>query len=127
MAYVTNGTIFDLDTKLDVDTYNTDKEQLSTDLSGYAKLSGANFIGNVNLNGSFNSVNGFSIKYLNKSRVGYLKAGGTASNLINERQTYNTNGGLSDIGTQEDFIFTLEDGTKVTKSIRVISTSQAEA
>lgn len=35
---------------------------------------------------------------------------------------------LTDIGTQEDFIFTLEDGSTVTKSIRVISTtSQAGA
>lgn len=36
---------------------------------------------------------------------------------------------LSDIGTPEDLVFTLEDGSTVTKSIRVISTttSQAEA
>ena len=35
---------------------------------------------------------------------------------------------LTDIGTPEDFIFTLEDGSTVTKSIRVISTtSQAGA
>ena len=36
---------------------------------------------------------------------------------------------LTDIGTSEDFTFTLEDGSIVTKSIRVISTttSQAEA
>lgn len=128
-AYVTDGTLFDLNTKLDVDTYNTDKEQLSADLSGYAKLSGAAFTGNVNLNGPFNSVNGFSIKYLNKSATGYLKNGSAPTNLINEHQTYNTNGGLSDIGTPEDFVFTLEDGSTVTKSIRVISTttSQAEA
>jgi hypothetical protein len=28
----------------------------------------------------------------------------------------------SDIGTPEDFVFTLADGTKVTKSIRVLNT-----
>lgn len=28
----------------------------------------------------------------------------------------------SDIGTPEDFVFTLSDGTKVTKSIRVLNT-----
>ena len=34
----------------------------------------------------------------------------------------------SDVGTPEDFVFTLEDGSTVTKSIRVISTtSQAGA
>lgn len=98
------------------------------DLSGYAKLSGAKFTDNVNLNGPFNSTNGFSIRYLNKSATGYLKSGNAPTNLINEHQTYNTDGGLSDIGIPEDFVFTLEDGTKVTKSIRVISTtSQAEA
>ena len=127
MAYVTTGSTFDLNTKLDVDTYNTDKEQLSADLSGYAKLNGATFTNNVNLNGSFNSTNGFSIRYLNKSSVGYLKAGGTSNDVINEHQVYNTNGGLSDIGTSEDFIFTLENGTKVTKSIRVVSTTTSQA
>lgn len=99
------------------------------DLSNYAKLSGANFTGNVNLNGPFNSSNGFTIRYLNKSTIGYLKSGNAPTNLINEHITYNTDGGLSDIGTPEDFVFTLEDGSTVTKSIRVISTttSQAEA
>lgn len=50
----------------------------------------------------------------------------------NDSSTHNafvTNGDFVDIGVPEDFIFTLEDGTKVTKSIRVLSTttSQAEA
>jgi len=34
---------------------------------------------------------------------------------------------LTDIGSPENFIFTLEDGTQVTKSIRVISTTTSEA
>lgn len=102
--------------------------QAEPDLSGYAKLSGANFSGNVNLNGPFNAVNSISVKWLNKSNIGYLRAGNTGNDLINEHQVYNTIGGLSNIGTSEDFVFTLEDGTKVTKSIRVISTtSQAGA
>lgn len=102
--------------------------QVEPDLSGYAKLSGANFSGSVNLMGPFNSSIGFSIAYLNKNNNGYLKAGGTPSSLIKEHITYNTDGGLSDIGTPEDFVFTLEDGSTVTKSIRVISTtSQAGA
>lgn len=63
--------------------------------------------------------------YLNKSSIGYLRSG---SGSANENKTYNTAGGLSDIGTSEDFVFTLEDGSTVTKSIRVISTtSQAGA
>ena len=32
---------------------------------------------------------------------------------------------LTDIGTEESFVFTLEDGSKVTKSIRVISTTNS--
>lgn len=45
-----------------------------------------------------------------------------------ENMVYSENGKKSDIGLEESFVFTLEDGTKVTKSIRVISTtSQAEA
>ena len=32
---------------------------------------------------------------------------------------------LTDIGTEEPFVFTLEDGSKVTKSIRVISTTNS--
>lgn len=30
---------------------------------------------------------------------------------------------LTDIGSEESFVFTLEDGSKVTKSIRVVSTT----
>lgn len=57
--------------------------------------------------------------------MGYLP--GDNTNEI-ESEVYNTKGTLSNIGLSEDFIFTLEDGTKVTKSIRVISTtSQAGA
>ena len=101
--------------------------QAQPDLSGYAKLSGASFSGNVNLNGTNNSVNDINIKYLNKSNIGYLRIGGTPPNLVNDHLTYNTYGGLSDIGTQEDFVFTLEDGSTVTKSIRVISTTTSQA
>lgn len=32
---------------------------------------------------------------------------------------------LTDIGSEESFVFTLEDGSKVTKSIRVISTTNS--
>lgn len=47
---------------------------------------------------------------------------------VTDSTVLNANGGLSEIGTTEDFVFTLEDGSTVTKSIRVISTtSQAKA
>lgn len=92
--------------------------QAEPDLSGYAKLSGASFNGRVTFN------DGAKIHYVAKYYNSYLSV--RDSNSSNHK-TYLTNGGLADIGTPEDFIFTLEDGTKVTKSIRVISTSQAEA
>lgn len=92
------------------------------DLSGYAKLSGATFNGHVTLNGSNDSFNGINVKYINKSIIGYLKIGGVGA-IPSEHHTYNTDGGLSDIGSPEDFVFTLEDGSTVTKSIRVISTT----
>lgn len=40
--------------------------------------------------------------------------------------TYSTNGELANIGYKEDFTFTLEDGSKVTKSIRVLNTTIPE-
>lgn len=47
---------------------------------------------------------------------------------LSSHKAYVSDGSLADIGTQEDFVFTLEDGSTVTKSIRVISTtSQAGA
>lgn len=44
-------------------------------------------------------------------------------------QVFGTNGNLMYIGTEESFVFTLEDGSTVTKSIRVLNTttSQTEA
>lgn len=124
-VYAGDGTLFDLDTKLDVDTYNTDKEQLSADLSGYAKLSGARFKGNVGVDRVLYINNCAINNKLLKGNMGYLP--GDNTNEI-ESEVYNTKGTLSNIGLSEDFIFTLEDGTKVTKSIRVISTtSQAGA
>ena len=53
----------------------------------------------------------------------------TSLNDQSGNRVFATNGKHASIGTEEDFTFTLEDGSTVTKSIRVISTttSQAEA
>lgn len=49
-------------------------------------------------------------------------------NLRSVNKYMSSNGTVEDAGTPEDFVFTLEDGSTVTKSIRVISTtSQAGA
>lgn len=99
--------------------------QAEPDLSGYAKLSGANFTGNIN---SYNcSMQNLIPQYIRKNNLGwYLRTAEyyQTSNTL----AYIANGYLADIGTEESFVFTLEDGSTVTKSIRVISTtSQAEA
>lgn len=101
--------------------------QAEPDLSGYAKLSGARFTGIVTFsdvvahgNSHFDSI---TISHVNKGNRGYLyKKEGKPT------EVYSTDGSLSNIGTEESFTFTLEDGSTVTKSIRVISTtSQAGA
>ena len=86
--------------------------QAEPDLSGYAKLSGARF---SNLTADNFAVNNL----LTKGPKGFLV--GANTNRI-ENEVYNTKGTVSNVGTPEGFVFTLEDGTKVTKSIRVIST-----
>ena len=88
------------------------------DLSGYAKLSGATFTGDIHLNNSW-----FPYGYVMPSNNKYFWA-----QVNDPRKAYVSNGDLADIGTPENFTFTLEDGSTVTKSIRVISTtSQAGA
>lgn len=84
------------------------------DLSGYAKLSGAIFSGYVILNG------GVSLKGIGVNGGKFLPT----QNGTNH-ETYLTDGGIADIGTQENFVFTLEDGSTVTKSIRVLSTTNS--
>lgn len=92
--------------------------QAEPDLSNYAKLTGANFKGVVKLNNQW-----FPYGYVMPTRGKYFWAQTSDPN-----KAYVSNGDLADIGTKESFVFTLEDGTKVTKSIRVISTtSQAGA
>ena len=65
--------------------------------------------------------------FLYRSTNGYLRSAvGSDANSTN--LAYITNGSTADIGKEESFVFTLEDGSTVTKSIRVISTtSQAGA
>lgn len=80
---------------------------------------------NINLTGR----QGYQIFAPNQSYIGDLKV----YNLIRSHDQSNhvvfaTNGSIANIGTEESFVFTLEDGSTITKSIRVISTtSQAGA
>lgn len=88
------------------------------DLSGYAKLSGAAFTGIVNVN-SF-----FSTSYLKKHHNGYYLLSSYAPDR-SDSLVYTSSGRLAQIGPEESFTFTLEDGSKVTKSIRVVSTTNS--
>lgn len=94
------------------------------DLSNYAKLRSNNvytainnFNGTVKLGGSWYPY-GYVIPTNNK----YFWA------TINDpKKAYVSNGDLVDIGSPENFTFTLEDGSTVTKSIRVLSTTTSQA
>ena len=100
------------------------------DLSGYARLDGATFTGNV----LFEGRSGIIGSHLRGCFVSSGSGGSRAKYLYTEESnepnvTYATDGSLADIGAEESFVFTLEDGSTVTKSIRVLNTttSQAEA
>lgn len=101
------------------------------DLSGYARLSGAKFTGSVAILN--NDIGDYDVKI---ARGLSFKLSNAAISFPNVKAANNTNKTIAvgsqdnflDVGTEESFIFTLEDGTKVTKSIRVVSTtSQAGA
>ena len=97
------------------------------DLSGYAKLTGATFEGDVTAS-SFLDANTISMEYLMYNIHGkYLKLRTEIPEDISPTKTYTTDGDLAEIGQEESFIFTLEDGSKVTKSIRVVSTTNSQA
>lgn len=81
------------------------------DLSGYAKLSGANFNGDIVAN---------TLKANAQVKADSIST--SVVSLQSNRKCFCTNGTIQDIGSQETFNFTLEDGTVVTKKIRVIET-----
>lgn len=86
--------------------------QAEPDLSGYAKLNGAKFTGTVT----------FSDTWYPAGRVGSTPDGKFFETDMGngDRFAFTADGYVSNIGIPEDFVFTLEDGTKVTKSIRVV-------
>lgn len=101
--------------------------QAEPDLSGYAKLDSENNFSKL--------VNFYAIKVYENAKFRYI---GRYNNIntylraydskdVSPNTAYVTDGSIQPIGTQEDFIFTLEDGSTVTKSIRVISTTTSQA
>lgn len=111
------------------DTYKFEKVgefKAEPDLSGYAKLSGADFQGRVRIYNNLEIkdnifVKGINVEIIRKYLNRYLRIAENPS----PTKTYTTDGGLAEIGPEESFVFTLEDGSKVTKSIRVVSTTNS--
>ena len=100
--------------------------QAKPNLSGYAKLNDNVEFQTIRLNrrGNAYQIYASGYSYLGKLEVYNLTRTNNQGNDI----VFATDGSTPNIGTPEDFTFTLEDGSTITKSIRVISTtSQAEA
>lgn len=98
------------------------------DLSSYAKKNSQNSFYESNYFHRFTYVDRLDLDYFgnNVYTTKFFKL--SNPNLRSVNKYMSSNGTVEDAGTPEDFVFTLEDGTKVTKSIRVISTtSQAGA
>lgn len=87
------------------------------DLRGYAKLRGAAFSGFTTFDA------GLATRFIVKANGYYLLSNLTADR--SDARVYASSGKLVDVGTEESFVFTLEDGSKVTKSIRVVSTTNS--
>lgn len=94
------------------------------DLSDYAKLSGASFTGYVSTQGSLHINSSLDTRSIGKfANTNYLRSNISADAV--PYKAYAADGSLVDVGSEESFVFTLEDGSKVTKSIRVVSTTNS--
>lgn len=92
------------------------------DLSGYAKLDRRNvFTSSIIIGQDIRIGWGIATNFLKPYDTNrYLRI----ENNPSPTKTYVTDGTIAEIGTEEDFVFTLEDGSKVTKSIRVVSSTK---
>lgn len=96
------------------------------DLSGYAKLNSSPTFFKVTCNagGSYTALN---IK--GQAHIEYLTVRSEikSDNPGPGTPVYGQKGNSVNVGSEESFVFTLEDGSKVTKSIRVVSTTTTPA
>ncbi len=100
------------------------------DLSNYAKLNKSNiFLESIAISKFLTVYGGITVSNVRRNAISSTYFVADDINDRSSTKAYITNGNIADIGTKESFVFTLEDGSTVTKSIRVISTttSQAEA
>lgn len=107
-----------VDGKLVYDWEKVGEFKADPDLSGYAKLSGAKFSGDTIFS---NGCRMSALYPFNNNR--WIICGNQGEQSPNK--TFSTNGKIANLGPSESFIFTLEDGTKVTKNIRVLSTTNS--
>lgn len=113
--------------KIADDTYKFEKVgefSAEPDLSGYAKRNNANLTGQTvceNVETWACSIARLN-KYKNNSYITTNK-----SSDASPTKAFATDGTLAEIGTEESFIFTLEDGSTVTKKIRVLSSTTTPA
>lgn len=100
--------------------------QAQPSLSNYARLDEYNiFNGDNYFNGIVSIVGQFMIDRIKSQKSIYLRA--YDKNDQSSTKTYVTNGELANIGTEEALTFTLEDGSTVTKKIRVLSNTTTPA
>lgn len=107
------------------DTYKFEKVgefNATPDLSGYAKLNSSPIFTKVTCNagGSLPALN-----IMGQAYVEYLSVRDTikSDNPGPGTPVFGKKGDSINVGSEESFVFTLEDGSKVTKSIRVVSTT----
>ena len=95
------------------------------DLSGYAKLGSDVTFNTITIHRKNQA--GYTLMVGGDSFISYLVVDGLKSSVnSNAFTTFTTSGGHASIGFPEDFTFTLEDGSTVTKSIRVVSTTTSQ-
>lgn len=100
--------------------------QAQPSLSKYARLDEYNiFNGDNYFNGIVSITGQFMIDWIKSQNSIYLCA--YDKNDQSSTKTYVTNGELANIGTEEALTFTLEDGSTVTKKIRVLSNTTTPA
>ena len=100
--------------------------QAQPSLSKYARLDEYNiFNGDNYFNGIVAIAGQFMIDRIKSQNSIYLRA--YDKNDQSSTKTYVTNGELANIGTEEALTFTLEDGSTVTKKIRVLSNTTTPA
>ena len=94
------------------------------DLSGYAKLNSSPTFFKVTCNAGGGNT---ALDVNGQSRIEYLtvRNGIKSDNPGPGTPVFGKKGNTVDVGSEESFVFTLEDGSKITKSIRVVSTTNS--